>query len=550
MRVTLAQLNPIVGDIKGNLAKLEAALELADDVDSNLLILPELFITGYPPKDLLEREWFIESCQAAQAQVCKISLAHPRVGIIVGLPIKNPAKTGRGLYNAALLFQGGELLFSQAKSLLPTYDVFDEGRYFDPSDKIEAFDIFGARLGITICEDGWGPQALPARRLYEEDPIAFHARKLKVDLIINISASPFEVGKEAERFSLFQRCAKDYKLPLIIVNQVGGNDELIFNGASFALDSAGRPIEVLPSFQEAVVTIDMNQTGDNKRRHELGRLEEIRQALILGVSDYFKKTAFKKALIGLSGGIDSALTCAIAVQALGAENVTGVLMPGPFSSQGSLRDARVLAENLGIDYKIIPISEIYQVYLKSLEGEFRGLEANEAEENIQARIRGNILMALSNKFGYLVLATGNKSEMAVGYSTLYGDMSGGLSVISDLTKATIYELAAYINKGKEIIPVSSIIKPPSAELKLGQTDQDSLPPYDLLDAILKCYIDEGLSKSEIVKKGFNEKTVDWVVKAVARSEHKRWQAPPGLKLTGKSFGSGRRMPIAAKYDLS
>ncbi|MDI6799079.1 MAG: NAD+ synthase [Actinomycetota bacterium] len=550
MKVTLAQLNPVVGDIEGNLAKLKEATKVAVADGSSLLILPELFLTGYPPKDLLEKDWFIKRCEKGIEEVLKLSCQNPGLGTILGVPIRTGSGAGRGLYNAALLFKGGRIVFSQAKSLLPAYDVFDEARYFDSAKEVSTHDLDGKRLAITICEDGWSNPDSSKRRPYNEDPIGFQASELKAELLINISASPFEVGKEAERFSIFQSHSKAHHLPLVFVNQIGGNDELIFDGASFALDTRGNPIEILPSFTEAVKTIDLIESGDMNRRSPLSRMEEVHRAIILGVSDYFRKTGFTGAVIGLSGGIDSAVTCALAAQALGAKNVMGVSMPGPFSSKGSLRDAKGLAKNLSIEYRVIPIDSINSAYLESLKPEFEGLAPNEAEENIQARIRGNILMALSNKFGHLVLATGNKSEMAVGYSTLYGDMSGGLAVIADLPKTAVYELAAYLNREAEIIPPSTIEKVPSAELRADQRDQDTLPPYEILDAILELYVDEGLSISQIVEKGFDFTTVGWVARAVNLAEHKRRQAPPGLKLTSKSFGSGRRMPIAAKYNPS
>ncbi len=550
MRVTLAQLNPTVGDIQGNLSKLKAAAKKAAKDGSRLLVLPELFLLGYPPKDLLEMDWFITAAAKGIDEVKAISAEFSPLMIILGAPTRSAKESGRGLYNSALLFKGGELIFSQAKTLLPTYDVFDEARYFDPAERIEVFDVGGVGLAVSVCEDGWSRHGPLKRPLYSIDPIAYQAGDLEADLIINISASPFEAGKERERYEIFCEHAKIHELPLVMVNQVGGNDELIFDGTSFVLDKKGRPIAVLPSFEEAVVTVDTDQGGDDALKSSLEPFEEIRRALILGISDYFKKTGFTKALVGLSGGIDSAVTAALATQALGPKNVTGVSMPGPFSSKGSLTDAEALACNLGIEYMVIPITSIYQSYLDSLRGEFEGLAPNEAEENIQARIRGNILMALSNKFGQMVLATGNKSEMAVGYSTLYGDMSGGLSVISDLPKTAVYKLAAHINSEREIIPKSSIEKPPSAELRANQKDQDTLPPYEVLDGILELYVDEGLSVGEIAKRGFDRVTVEWVAGAVSGAEHKRRQAPPGLKVTSKSFGSGRRMPIAAKYDPS
>jgi NAD+ synthase (glutamine-hydrolysing) len=546
MRITLAQLNPVVGDVEGNVERLINVLKKAQDADADLVVLSELFISGYPPQDLLERKWFIRNVEKGIEEVVKASSFFPDLGIIFGAPLYSYKDTGRGLYNAALFIHRGLINLIQPKSLLPTYDVFDEARYFDPALEIKTIPFKGEVIGISICEDAWSLPELWQRQFYNLDPINILVHK-GATILINISASPFTIGKEEVRFKMIQNHTKKYKIPFIFVNQVGANDELIFDGRSMAIDREGMPIDVLPPFEESIKTIDTSEKGSLENYKPLEEIESVYKALVLGVRDYFKKCGFKKAVIGLSGGIDSSMVACIAVEAIGKENVLGVTMPGPFSSKGSVEDSKELAENLGIEFKIIPISEVYESYLKTLKDSFLGREADTTEENIQARIRGNILMALSNKFGYLVLTTGNKSELAVGYCTLYGDMSGGLAVISDVPKTMVYKLAEYINRIRKIIPEAIIKKPPSAELKPNQLDQDTLPPYEVLDPILYYYIEEGLSKEEIIDKGYKSEVVEWVLNAVNRNEYKRRQAPLGLKVTTKAFGLGRRMPIAAKF---
>lgn len=544
MKITLAQLNPVIGDIDGNLAKALDALSLSCRDQSDLIVFPELFLVGYPPRDLLERPRFIERAQEAVDKLKQVSKNYPGMGIIVGSPLPTGKDTGPGLYNSALFIFQGELLFSQHKSLLPTYDVFDEARYFDSASDIHTVAFKDEVLGISVCEDAWNDPQLWQPRNYAFDPIEQLARK-GASIVINIAASPFYVGKEEMRLRIMGSHARKYRIPFVVVNQVGGNDELIFDGRSICIDREGEPIEIFPSFRENVKTVDMSLPGNPERYVPRENIENICEALILGVRDYIKKCGFSKAVIGLSGGIDSAVTCCLAKEAIGAENVLGVSMPGPYSSQGSVTDSRKLAENLAISFKVIPISQIYTSFHETLKAHFQGKEPDITEENLQARIRGNILMGLSNKFGYLVLSTGNKSELSVGYCTIYGDMVGGLAVISDVPKTSVYQLAHYINRKIEVIPLEIIQKPPSAELRPDQKDQDTLPPYEVLDQILHYYVDEGSSLKDIINMSFDPEIVKWVIRMVDRNEYKRRQAAPGLKVTSKAFGMGRRMMIAA-----
>lgn len=546
MKITIAQLNPTVGDIAGNLAKMKQTISIAATDKADLVVFPELFVTGYPPRDLLNRDSFIKKAEQSINDIIMISGNFPNLGILFGAPAKTSMDIGRGLYNAAFLINNGKIKQIQQKSLLPTYDVFDEARYFDPARQVQVVEFKDELLGISICEDAWNDPELWPRRYYNQDPIEILAKQ-KATLFINISASPFYMGKEMLRFKLISNHAQKHKLPFVFVNQIGGNDELVFDGRSLFVDNKGRAVWVGNSFEEAIKTIDTQETGKAGPCDFQDEIESVHDALVLGIKDYVRKCGFRGVMLGLSGGIDSALTCALACEAVGQENVLGITMPGPFSSKGSVDDSIALAKNLGIQLKNISIGLINNAYLETLKPYFMGKQPDIAEENIQARIRGNILMAISNKFGYLVLSTGNKSEMAVGYCTLYGDMSGGLSVISDVPKTMVYKIASYINRNKEIIPQATIIKPPSAELRPNQTDQDSLPPYDVLDQILQYYVEDGLSADEIAAKGFTKETVIWVIKAIAQSEYKRRQAAPGLKVTSKAFGIGRRMPIAAKY---
>ncbi len=548
MKVTIAQLNPVIGDIRGNVEKLADTLFSCSAEKPDLVVFSELFITGYPPRDLLERPRFIEQVQEGLESVKRISKDFTDTGIVVGAPVRARSAAGNPLYNTALCIYRGSIVSMHHKSLLPSYDVFDETRYFEPAPAVSAVLFKNTAVGITVCEDAWNVPGLWNRKIYPFDPIAQLAKE-GASLIINISASPFEVAKEQTRFQLFQNHARHHRIPVVCVNQVGGNDELIFDGQSMAMDSSGRPQCMCLAFEETVCTIDTECPGAAEEPEQKSDEERIHGALVLGLRDYATKCGFTKSVIGLSGGIDSSVVCALAKEALGSENVLGITMPGPYSSPGSIDDARALAENLGIAFTVIPISPIYSAFLGSLNAHFAQHEKDVTEENIQARVRGTILMSFSNKLGHVLLATGNKSELAVGYCTLYGDMAGGLAVISDVPKTMVYRLARHINRNREIIPGSVLEKPPSAELRPNQKDQDSLPPYDTLDRIVHLYVDEALPVKDILSMDIDAETVEWVVRAIDRNEYKRRQAPPGLKVTGKAFGMGRRMMIAAKYEV-
>ncbi|MDD1660999.1 MAG: NAD+ synthase [Methanomicrobiales archaeon] len=549
MKVAIAQANPVVGDFEGNLEKLEGMLSRTSGDSPDLVVFPELFVTGYPPRDFLERGWFRKRADRAVEEVLRISRMYPRTGLLVGAPRPTGRETGRGLYNSALLMKDGRLLFSQHKSLLPSYDVFDEARYFDPAPSVEVVRFGDRVLGISICEDAWNDPGPGHPRAYPSDPQDLLAGK-GATILINISASPFHVGKETVRHGIFQGLAVKHRVPVIFVNQVGGNDELVFDGRSMAFDAGGNLSALLPAFEEAIVTIDLDRRPVSPIPYQpQDETESLYRALVLGLRDYVRKCGFSRVVIGLSGGVDSAVVACLAAEAVGPENVLGVTMPGPYSSPGSVTDSRALAGNLGIRLSEIPITPVYESYLGTLGGHLGGnREVTVTQENLQARIRGNLLMALSNEAGYLVLSTGNKSELAVGYCTLYGDMSGGLAVISDVTKTLIYRLAGYINRKGTVIPESTLTKPPSAELRPDQKDEDSLPPYRVLDPILHLYIDENRSPGDITGQGFDPEVVRWVVRMVDRNEYKRRQAAPGLKVTEKAFGMGRRMPIAARYQ--
>lgn len=548
MKITLVQMNPVVGDFDGNLRAVFDRIAAAKAMNTDLVIFPEMCLSGYPPKDLVERRSFIDGAIASLDSLTELSARYGDIGVIAGLPLPSRREGGKGVANAAVLVSGGGVLHIQEKSLLPTYDVFDEARYFDPAKSIDVVDFKGEKLGISICEDAWNDPGLFRRRPYEIDPIAILADK-GATIMVNVSASPFAVGKEKFRLELVKRHAKRYKVPFVFVNEVGGNDELIFDGQSLYVDSSGVVRRALPMFEEAIATVDTHAPGEKIDYECRDDTESILDALVLGTRDYFRKCGFEKSVVGLSGGVDSAVTLAIAVEALGPHNVRAVAMPSPYSSRQSLDDAVAVANNFGVDLDVVEIADLMQAYERALSHPFAGLEKDVTEENIQARIRGNILMAYSNKLGYLVLSTGNKSELAVGYCTLYGDMSGGLAVISDVPKTTVYGLAQLINRDDEFIPRSVIARAPSAELKPNQTDQDVLPPYPVLDAILDAYVEEGLSDHEIVARGHDAKTVAWVIHAVRANEYKRKQSSPGLKVTSKAFGAGRRFPIAARYDV-
>ena len=551
MKVTIAQVNPTVGDIRGGIRRVSGILSKYAR-RSDLIVFPELFLTGYPPRDLLEKPGFIEKTQAAVNELAGISRKYPGTGILFGAPRPAGENPGRGLYNSAVLIHDGEILGTQHKSLLPTYDVFDESRYFIPglSRQVRAIPFKGEKLGISVCEDMWNDL-----ELWRGRPYTFNSIEMLVHdgatLLINLSASPFHAGKEDLRYRLVRDHARRYRIPFVFVNQVGGNDELIFDGRSMCVDRKGEPVSVFPDFKEHVATVDTAASGTPGSYVPREEIESIYEALLLGIRDYMGKCGFAKAVVGLSGGIDSAVTAALARKAVGSGNVLGVSMPSPYSAEESGEYSRQLARNLAIQFKTVPITGIYNSYLKTLKNDLLIRQSSNVSvylQNIQARIRGNILMAFSNKFKHLLLTTGNKSELAVGYCTLYGDMAGGLAVLSDVPKTTVYRLAEHINTGREIIPRRIIDRPPSAELKPGQLDQDTLPPYDILDRILYHYLEEGYSAKQLVEKGFSPESVRWVRKAVTRNEYKRRQSAPGLKVTSKAFGTGRRMPIAAKYE--
>ncbi len=474
MKITICQMNPVVGDIEGNAKKITGVLAQTKAQKPDLIVFPELFLTGYPPRDLLEKDWFIDLCAAAVQNIKSISADYPETAVLIGAPTKTGESTGKGLYNSAIFIHNGRLLIAQHKTLLPSYDVFDEARYFDPGHEIRLVGFKDEKLGVSICEDAWNhPDFWPRRRTYQFDPISAMVDK-GATILINISASPFEAGKEEIRFRLISQHASKHKLPFIYVNQIGGNDELVFDGRSFGVDENGHQAWSLTAFEEDVMTVDSYLPGKSSEYLPQDQMESVYCALKLGVRDYFRKCGFKQAVVGLSGGIDSAVVAAIAAEALGPDNVLGITMPSPFSSQGSVEDSQKLAAELDIQIKEISITEIYQKYLEILERHFEGRAPDITEENIQARIRGNILMAFSNKFGQLVLTTGNKSELAVGYCTLYGDMSGGLAVISDVPKTMVYRLAEYINREREIIPRSHNLKGPLGRAE-GRSKRSGYP---------------------------------------------------------------------------
>ena len=541
MKLALAQINTTVGDFDGNLALLRAAYERGVAAGAELVVAPELAMTGYPPRDLLLKSGFIEGNLAALESLAQ---SVEGTGLVVGHVAANERQPGRPAVNAVSLLHQGKIVATRVKTLLPTYDVFDEDRYFEPAESNVPVEFNGCRLGLTICEDVWNDDAFWPDRRYRGNPVEALVEQ-GAEIIINVSASPWNLGKEAMRRKMLASLAIKAQRPVVYCNAVGGNDELIFDGGSLALNGAGEALAACPHFSEALVEVDLDGAAQPAREPDAMAL--LHDALVLGMRDYLGKCGFSSAVIGLSGGIDSAVTAALAVQALGAENVRGVTMPSPYSSQGSLDDSEALAANLGIQYDVIPIHAGFEMMKASLEPIFGDRPEDVTEENMQARLRGLILMAVSNKFGSLVLTTGNKSELAVGYCTLYGDMCGGLAVISDVPKTKVFELARWINREGEIIPEDTITKPPSAELRPDQKDEDSLPPYEVLDAILEQYVVECRSVAEIVADGFDETTVKRVARLIDLNEYKRRQAAPGLKVTSKAFGVGRRIPVAQKF---
>ncbi len=543
MKISLLQINPTVGDLAGNAELIAEGVRQAKDQGADLAVTPELALLGYPPRDLLLKDSFIRDSWAVLRRLAEgLSNGPP---VLVGLAEPNKERVGRPLFNVAALLQNGRVERHFRKTLLPTYDVFDEDRYFEPAPGNQLLKLKGWRLGICICEDVWNDSDFWQRRRYHTDPIEDLARA-GAQALINLSASPFTVGKQQLREKLLGSLARKHHLPLLYVNQVGGNDDLIFDGRSTAFDVEGNLVARAASFAEDTMTVDLHGPRGTISSDDFAPEEEVWSALILGVRDYTQKCGFKKTLLGLSGGIDSALTAAIAAEALGAENVLGVLLPSPYSSDGSVQDSMHLARNLGIHTITLPIDKIMRAFDESLSQAFAGYASDVTEENVQARIRGNLLMAMSNKYRALLLTTGNKSELAVGYCTIYGDMSGGLAVISDVPKMMVYRMSRWLNREGEVIPESILNKAPSAELRPGQTDQDNLPPYDVLDEILCLHIERHLSAEEIVAHGFDEATVWRVLRLVSTAEFKRRQAAPGLKVTDRAFGIGWRMPIARK----
>lgn len=555
MKIRLVQLNPVVGDIAGNAEKIRMfyTQAAADGVD--LVIFPELSICGYPPMDLLERKDFITSIEK---HVELLASETRKTALMIGAPVRNPAGRGRPLFNAALLAKNGKVMHITHKILLPTYDVFDEFRYFEPGDGSEPFEMSGIRFGVTICEDIWNNENEVIYHVYDQSPAA-DQKKSGAEVLINISASPFTRKKPELRAQMLRNHAKELDLPIVYVNQAGANTELIFDGDSMYMDGNGTILSRMPLFEEGFADVELQKengivraTASEPQKADIpGPEERLFKALVLGLKDYLRKTSFSgKALLGLSGGIDSALVAVIAAEALGPENVMAVTMPSEFSSAGSVSDSEKLAANLGVNFEEIAVSPLYDGFLKQLQPLFENTEFGVAEENIQSRSRGVLLMAISNKFGHILLNTGNKSEMAVGYCTLYGDMAGGLSVLSDVYKTEVYAICRWLNEsyyGKEVIPNDIITKPPSAELRPDQKDSDSLPDYELLDSILLRYIERQMSRDEIIAEVGNDEVVKRVLRLVDLNEYKRRQAAPGLRVSSKAFGSGRRLPIVQQW---
>ena len=550
MKIALAQINPTVGDFSGNLERIVAASRRAAEQGARLTVFSELCICGYPPADFLEKPSFLARCRSAVDELAAATNELP-TAVLAGVALAAEGESGKPAVNAAVLLDGGHLLLEQHKRLLPFYDVFDEQRYFAPSKQQQVVELDGVRLAITICEDAWNDKNFWPRRLYKSDPMEELMRQQPA-VHINLSSSPFWHGKRALRRQMLAAIARRDGVPVLLCNQVGGNDSLIFDGSSMALNARGELIAQAPSFEEELVVVDLNEQHDSPAppAPEEDDTAAAYHALVLGTRDYVRKCGFHKVLIGLSGGIDSALVAAIAKEALGAENVMGIGMPSPYSSSGSIDDSRQLAANLGIRFEVIGISGLFQDYTHALEPLFAGMTTDTTEENIQSRIRGGLLMALSNKFSALVLTTGNKSEMAVGYCTLYGDMVGALAVIGDLVKTRVYAVCNWLNRDREVIPRAILEKPPSAALRPDQKDTDSLPPYEVLDPILEAYVERYETPEQIAQAyGFPLQLVQQVVRLVERSEYKRQQAAPVLKVTSKSFGMGRRFPIAVKVQV-
>ena len=546
MKIGLVQTNPVIGDFSVNCEKIVADAREAMDRGCRLVIFPEMAVTGYPPQDLLERPSFLDDHERAVAGLLRDL---PSLDVMFGCIERRHGHPGKPLYNSVVVARDGAIVFKARKQLLPSYDVFDETRYFEPGPPSGLYTLENLTFGVTVCEDIWHDRA----GLYAVDPVQdlfATARRLRtpIDILINVSASPFQRGKEATRYAIFRSLCSRFHTPFFYINQVGGQDSLLFDGRSVAMDGRGVVVGKGAAFSEDCVVVDTDTwQGEMHSRESEDEIAAVHDGLVMGVRDYVHKCGFKAVVLGLSGGIDSALTAALAVSALGAENVMGVALPSSYSSPESLADASALAVNLGCRFEVLPISELFAAYRSSLQPLFIGMGEDLTEQNIQARIRGNLLMALSNKFGRLLLTTGNKSEMAVGYCTLYGDMSGGLAVISDVPKQLVYELSRYVNRKGEIIPARSITKAPTAELRPDQCDQDDLPPYEILDQILELHLEKGCSLETILARGFDEKVVRDILRRIRVNEYKRKQAPMGLKVTSKAFGYGRRYPNVQNY---
>ena len=546
VKIALGQINPTVGDFSGNAAKIIQFALQARSAGAGLILFPELAVSGYPPHDLVDRPSFVSHSRATAERIAAETRG---IAVICGLVTPAEADSGKKVMNSAALLRDGRIEFVQSKMLLPTYDVFDEMRNFAPAKSQQLFSFCGNQMALTICEDAWNDKRFWNKQLYRIDPVE-ELVQAGGNFVLNISASPFWLGKRELRRDMLAAIAQNQKVPVAMVNQVGGNDSLVFDGSSLVIAPDGQVIAQGKSFEEDLIYFDSQTLAGDMHPQIAGEEASAYDALVLGTRDYVRKCGFKQAIIGLSGGIDSALTAAIAVDALGSENVIGVGMPGPYSSQGSIDDARELAGNLKIRFELLSIDEIYKAARGTLAPVFAEMPEDVTEENIQSRARGLLLMAMSNKFGALVLSTGNKSELAVGYCTLYGDMVGGLAVISDVPKTLVYRLSAYVNSRRKVIPESTIAKPPSAELRPDQKDLDSLPPYEVLDEILEDFVEESWSSEQIARAhNFDPELVRRVIRMVERSEYKRQQAAPGIKISAKAFGYGRRFPIAAKAEF-
>jgi len=546
VKIGLGQINPTVGDFSGNAAKIIDFSHRAQAAGAALILFPELSVCGYPPRDLVERPSFVARNGETADRIARETQG---IAVICGLVTPAQAETGKSVMNSAALLKDGRVAFVQSKMLLPTYDVFDEMRNFAPAKSQSLFSLGDRQMALTICEDAWNDKHFWPRPLYTVDPVETLVQA-GGNLLLNISASPFWMGKRELRRDMLATIARNDKVPVVMVNQVGGNDSLVFDGSSLVLNAAGDVIAQGKSFEEDLIFFDSSSLTGDVHEQIAGEEASVYAALVLGTRDYVRKCGFRRVIIGLSGGIDSALTACIAADAVGPENVSGVGLPGPYSSQGSVDDARALAKNLGIRFEVMCITDIFEAYKKTLQKVFAGYKEDVTEENLQSRARGSLLMALSNKFGAIVLSTGNKSELGVGYCTLYGDMVGGLAVISDVPKTLVYRLSHFVNSRRPVIPETSLEKPPSAELRPNQKDTDSLPPYEILDVILEDYVEDGHTAEQIAAGyKFDLALVKKVIAMVNRNEYKRQQAAPGLKISAKAFGYGRRFPIASKADI-